>query len=135
MNSSIDLSSIINAQIEERVKIGKAVEAAKKAKAQDDERFMLEDKAAADLVSKIQKDHAEKTKQRKDIRKEVYERTLCELGLSAQVYPLETALLAADTKVLQPALGTVGKAVGTVTVIGKGICSRFMNGFKAATTK
>jgi len=133
LNTSIDLSSIVNAQVAERVKIAKAVEAANEAMKVANEHNILLSKAAADLVSNIQKQLHQDQKDLQLTQRQAYESEMCRLGLSSQVYPLETALLAVEKNVIAPPLKAVGIVAGNITNVSKGIFNRIKQGFNAAT--
>jgi hypothetical protein len=124
---------MVSAQVEERIKIAKAVEAANKKMRDAQSHNELLSKAAADMVSKVQKDLHQRLIDTKKAQIEAYETEMCSLGLSAQVYPLETALMATDQKLLTPAIATAGVVVGQVSNLGKGLWNRFKKGYDAAT--
>jgi hypothetical protein len=129
---SLDLQSIVQAQTNERIKIAKAVEIANKAAEEAKSTNALMASVANDLVSKIQADLQKKLRDTRKAAEEAYEKEMVALGLSSKVYPLETALLAADQKVLTPALENVGKVGGVVANVGVGVFNRMKNGFKKA---
>lgn len=129
-STSIDLSAITSAMVAEQTKIAKAIEAVKAQNAKD-VAFNNASKAAADrLVSQIQKDLNAQLINLEESRKNTYAKAMTELGLSAEVYPLETAQKFIDEKAITPVLAGVGTASRKVADIGKSIGSRFMMGFK-----
>jgi 3-methyladenine DNA glycosylase Tag len=132
-NSIVDFSAILNASVENQVKIQTAVTNAKKALELGNQHNAARKAAASELVSKIQSDLNKQLVDTQKAQKEAYEQSLCAVGLSAQVYPMQTAMKAADDKILTPALASVGTVAGHVTNASVGLWNRVTKGFKAAT--
>ena len=121
------MASFLQATVEEQSKIRTAVEVAKKAKDQ-----AIKDNAFASVVtnkavSKLHKDLATKIKDAKKASEEAYKQSLCQYGMDAKAYPLETAVIAVDEKVATPVLSTVGKGVRGIVGGAKYIANRVWN--------
>lgn len=129
--SITDFTAILNASVEEQVKIQKAVANAKKALDEANLFNAARKQAANVLVSKIQADLNKQLVDAQKMQQEAYEKSMVELGMSAQVYPLETAALAIDQKVFTPVLKATGKVGKFFAGVGQYIGSRTAAGFKS----
>lgn len=124
--NQLDVSAIINASVADQVKIQQAVEAAKKAHKDATLLNAIKTKAANTVVSTIQKQTSQALVDAKKLQEDAYKKTLVELGLSAEAYPLESAMIVADQKVAKPVLGFLGK----VGRLGANIGNYVKNGVK-----
>jgi hypothetical protein len=120
---------MINESLENRNKIEKAIKVARDAHTAAIERNRIARKAADDLVSQIQKTLNAQLVDEAKASTEAYNKKMEELGLSSQVYPLETAIAAIDQKAITPVIATVGTGTKKIVNLAHGIGSRFMAGF------
>jgi hypothetical protein len=131
-NNTISISTLdtlINSRLEERQNVQKALETANAAL----KNAQLLNKARKEIVneqvSKLQSELNTKIKEELQIQKSVYDKTLCELGMSPNIFPLETAIVAADKKVLTPALESIGKVGRVGFNLLNGVKERIASGF------
>lgn len=127
----LDVNAILTASIEDQVKITKAAEAAREAFKATQKLNAVKTKAANQVVSTIQKETAKALQNAEKAQQEAYKKTLCELGLSAEAYPLESALLVADQRVAAPVLGFFGKIGKVSAIAGKYIGGKVKAGYTA----
>lgn len=130
-NNQLDLSSVINASVEDQIKIQKAAEAAKAAFQATQKLNSAKMRAANQVVSTIQKQTAKALDDAKKAQEEAYKKTLCDLGLSAEAYPMETALLVADQKLAKPVLGLFGKLGKIAATAGNYVKEGVKAGYKS----
>lgn len=131
VTSNLDATAIINASVEDQIKIQKAAEAAKAAFQATQKLNAVKTKAANQVVSTIQKQTAQALQDAKKAQEEAYKKTLCDLGLSSEAYPMETALLVADQKIAKPVLGLFGKLGKIGANVGKYIGGSVKAGYKS----
>jgi hypothetical protein len=129
-NQTVDISAIVNASVEDQVKIAKAAQAARDAYTATVKMNSVKQKAAAQTVSMIQKQTAKSLADAKAAQEKAYRETLVSLGLTAEAYPLETALVAADQKVAKPVLGVFGKIGKLGANIGKYVAGHVKAGYQ-----
>jgi hypothetical protein len=134
MNTSkLDVTSILSASIEDQMKIDKAATAAREAFKSATKLISIEAKAASTVVSTIQKTTAQAASKKladaKKLQEETYKTTLVSLGLTAEAYPMETALIVADQKIAAPVLGLFGKIGKLGAGIGKYVGGHVKNGY------
>jgi hypothetical protein len=85
-------------------------------------------------VSRIQSELNRVMIDARKAEKEQYEKTMKDLGMNTELFPLETVETILDKKLLTPAVSSVGAVAGKIANISKGISSRFMSGFKASVS-
>jgi hypothetical protein len=129
--SMTSLDSIIKAKVEEKQKIQQALDAAKKAL----ENAKLMNKARKEIVSQqvsaLQKELAAHIAQELEIQKKTYNETIESLGLSAEKFPIQDAIAAADEKLLTPALASVGKVAKVGFNLLGAVKDRVVAGFQS----
>jgi hypothetical protein len=118
-NKNLDVNAILSASIEDQVKIAKAAEAAREAYKATTKLNSVKTKAANTVVSTIQKQTAKGLEDARKAQEDAYKATLVSLGLTAEAYPMESALIVADQKIAAPVLGLFGKIGKLGAGIGK----------------
>jgi hypothetical protein len=140
-STQLDLNGIFASVVEaaqqdaeNAVKLAKAVDEARKAHKAAIDHNEEQSRLANIAVSRIQSELNRVMIDARKAEKEQYEKTMKDLGMNTELFPLETVETILDKKLLTPAVSSVGAVAGKIANISKGISSRFMSGFKASVS-